>query len=58
LVWPNHVSDLGGWQSKVGRIYGVSSIPLTILIDKEGKIINTNLRGQALEAELQKIFGF
>jgi len=58
LVWPNHVSDLGGWQSKVARIYGVGSIPLTILIDKEGQIINTNLRGQALDAELQKIFGF
>jgi thiol-disulfide isomerase/thioredoxin len=58
LVWPNHVSDLGGWQSKVGRIYGVSSIPLTILLDQEGKIIATNLRGQALEDELQKIFGF
>jgi thiol-disulfide isomerase/thioredoxin len=58
LVWPNHVSDLGGWQSKVARLYGVGSIPLTILLDKEGKIIATNLRGQALEAELQKIFGF
>ena len=58
LVWPNHVSDLGGWQSKVGRIYGIGSIPQTFLLDKEGKIIAANLRGQALEAELQKIFGF
>lgn len=58
LVWPNHVSDLGGWQSKVPSQYGVKSIPLTVLIDREGKIINTNLRGQALETELQKIFGF
>jgi thiol-disulfide isomerase/thioredoxin len=58
LVWPNHVSDLGGWQSKVARLYGVGSIPQTILLDKEGKIIASNLRGPALEAELQKIFGF
>jgi hypothetical protein len=29
-----------------------------VLIDKEGKIIKTNLRGEALEAELAKIFGF
>jgi thioredoxin-related protein len=58
LVWSNHVSDLGGWQSKVAQKYGVKSIPLTILIDKEGKIINTNLRGAALETELQKIYGF
>jgi thiol-disulfide isomerase/thioredoxin len=58
LVWPNHVSDLGGWNSKVAQQYAVRSIPLTILIDKEGKIVNTNLRGPALETELQKIFGF
>ncbi|MEY3426181.1 MAG: hypothetical protein RL679_1539, partial [Bacteroidota bacterium] len=32
-------------------------IPFTVLIDKEGKIIQTNLRGQALEAELARIFG-
>lgn len=58
LVWPNHVSDLGGWQSKVARQYGVGSIPQTILLDKEGKIIANNLRGQALDSELQKLFGF
>ena len=56
LTWENHVSDLGGWNSKVGRIYGVNSVPFTVLIDKEGKIINTNLRGEALEKELEKIF--
>ncbi|MFM7668097.1 MAG: peroxiredoxin family protein [Bacteroidota bacterium] len=58
LVWPNHVSDLGGWQSKVARQYGVGGIPQTYLLDQEGKIITSNLRGQALETELQKIFGF
>jgi thiol-disulfide isomerase/thioredoxin len=57
LVWPNHVSDLGGWQSKAPKLYQVSGIPFTVLIDKEGKIIKTNLRGEALEQELQRIFG-
>ena len=56
LTWENHVSDLGGWNSKVGKIYGVNSVPFTVLIDQEGKIINTNLRGEALEKELEKIF--
>ncbi|MBL6667066.1 MAG: AhpC/TSA family protein [Crocinitomicaceae bacterium] len=56
LSWPNHVSDLGGWQSKVSRLYQVGSVPFTVLIDAEGKIIKTNLRGSALEAELEKIF--
>jgi peroxiredoxin len=57
LVWPNHVSDLGGWNSKVSRLYNVSSIPFTVLIDKEGNIVQTNLRGTALETKLVEIFG-
>ena len=58
LSWPNHVSDLGGRNSKVPKKYGVSSIPLTVLIDRDGKIIDTNLRGPSLEETLMRIFGF
>lgn len=57
LTWPNHVSDLGFWSSKVPKIYGVQGIPFTVLIDKEGKIIRTQLRGAQLEEELMRIFG-
>lgn len=57
LVWENHVSDLKGWASATARMYQVSGIPFTVLIDKEGKIIKTNLRGESLEFELQQIFG-
>ena len=58
LTWPNHVSDLGHWASKVPQIYGVKGIPFTVLVDQQGNIVKTNLRGPALEAELQRIFGF
>jgi hypothetical protein len=51
------VSDLGGWNSKVSKKYNVSSIPFTVLIDKEGNILQTNLRGPALENKLAEIFG-
>lgn len=57
LTWPNHVSDLKQWQSKVGQLYQVKGIPFTALLDKEGKIIQTNLRGEALEQELKRQFG-
>jgi len=57
LTWSNHVSDLGGWNSKVGKIYKVNSVPFTVLIDKDGKIIKLNLRGEALSNELLQIFG-
>jgi thiol-disulfide isomerase/thioredoxin len=58
LEWPNHVSELKGWQTSVLPNYGINSIPYTVLIDKEGKIIQTNLRGPALEAKLKEIFGY
>ncbi len=55
LIWPNHVSDLKKWSSAVGRIYQVNSIPFTVLIDQEGKIVTTNLRGPALEEAVSKL---
>ena len=57
LIWPNHVSDLKHWSSKAAALYGVRGIPFTVLIDQEGKIIRTKLRGAELEDELHKIFG-
>jgi thiol-disulfide isomerase/thioredoxin len=57
LVWPNHVSDLKKWNNGAAKDYGVKSIPFTVLIDKEGKVIGTNLRGVALENQLKTIFG-
>ncbi|MBR5028843.1 MAG: AhpC/TSA family protein [Bacteroidales bacterium] len=57
LVWPNHVSDLQGWTSTGGATYGITSIPATVLIDKEGRVIARNLRGTELENKLKQIFG-
>jgi peroxiredoxin len=51
-----HVSDLKYWDSEAGRAYGVESIPFTVLIDKEGKIIAKGLRGEDLRLKLEKIF--
>ncbi len=57
LLWPDHVSDLRGWSSAAGRLYGVSSIPATVLVDRDGKVLARNLRGSALENKLKEIFG-
>ena len=57
LSWPNHVSDLNGWQSAAAVDYGVNSIPATFLIDGDGKVIATNLRGPDLERKLQEVLG-
>jgi len=55
LTWPYHVSDLKFWSSKAARDYGVQSIPASYLIDPEGKIIASNLRGPALGAKLESL---
>lgn len=57
LIWENHVSDLGGWQSKGAALYGVNSIPAGFLIDENGIIIakGGDLRGAGLENELKKL---
>lgn len=57
LVWPNHVSDLQYWNSEAAQLYNVKSIPFTVLLDREGKVIGTKLRGPELAAKLQEIFG-
>jgi len=57
LVWSNHVSDLKHWASEAAAIYGVSSIPATFLIGKDGRIIAKNLRGDALSNALKQLLG-
>lgn len=56
LTWPNHVSDLLGWNTPMTKLYGFQGIPHTVLIDKEGNIIGTGLRGESLEQKLKEIF--
>lgn len=57
LEWPNHVSDLNGWTSSGGASYGITSVPSTVLVDRQGRIIARNLRGEQLANKLKEIFG-
>ena len=50
-----HVSDLKYWDCAPAKEYNVRSIPANFLIDPEGKIIATNLRGPALGAKLSEL---
>lgn len=56
LTW-THVSDLAGWQCAPAKLYRVSSVPYTLVVDKDGKIAAKNLRGDALEKKIEKILG-
>ena len=55
LTW-NHVSDLKWWDNEVSKAYGIQAIPQNYLLDKEGKIIGKNLRGEALQSFLKNLF--
>lgn len=54
MTWTN-VSDLQFWNNDIAVKYGISVVPQNILIDKNGRIIARNLRGQALEAKIEEL---
>jgi peroxiredoxin len=54
MTWPQ-LSDLKGWESVAAQLYGVQSIPFTMLIGKDGKIVATNLRGDELDHKLGEL---
>ncbi len=53
LTWNSHVSDLMKWDSKAAAQYGVSSIPKTFLVGKDGKIAAIDPRYNLEEAILK-----
>lgn len=51
-----HVSDLKYWNSSVVALYGLSQIPANFLLDKDGRIIASDLRGENLLRKLDEVF--
>ena len=56
LSW-YQVSDLQGWNSVAVSLYKFDAIPYNVLIDPQGKIIDTNLMDDDLEKKMESIFG-
>ena len=54
LKWKHHVSDLKKWDNEAAVMYGVSSIPMSFLVNPQGIIVATNLRGIALHHALDQ----
>lgn len=54
LLW-THVSDLKKWNASVVSQYNIESIPFTVLIDRDGRIVAKNLRGADLERKLAEL---
>ena len=54
ITWPQ-MSDLQGWNNAGAKLYGVNSIPATVLVDQEGTIVARNLRGEDIKAKLSEL---
>lgn len=54
MEWAN-LSDLKGWNSEGAKLYGVTSIPATVLVAQDGTILARNLRGEAIQKKLAEI---
>ncbi len=54
LPW-HQVSDLKGWDNAAGKLYGIRSIPSSVLLDPDGIIIAKNLRGDDLRNKLEEL---
>ena len=54
LIW-NHVSNLQFWNDPIAKLYKVTAIPATFLLDNEGIIIARDLRGFDLYNKVEEL---
>lgn len=54
ITWPQ-MSDLKYWDCEGSKLYAVSSIPHTVLIDGEGTILARGLHGEELQEKLAEV---
>jgi len=54
VLWPQYYDGLG-WGNSLSRLYGVYAIPHTVLIDPDGVIRATGLRGEVLDAKIGEL---
>lgn len=54
ISWPQ-ISDSLGWNSPLADAYNVTALPMSFLLDEEGRIIARNLRGPQLAAKLSQV---
>jgi len=54
MTWPQ-MSDLQYWNSPIVDLYAIQGIPHTVLLDRDGTIIEKNLRGEALDTKLAEL---
>jgi Peroxiredoxin len=54
LNWPQ-VSSLNGWDCPIAKRFNITAIPRMYILDKEGKIINQDIRGDVLSNTIDSL---
>ena len=54
MTW-DHMSDVKGWQCEGAALYGINSIPATVLVAQDGTIVARNIRGEAIKNKLAEL---
>ena len=50
------LNDSAGFKGEACKTYNITGVPYCLLLDKEGRIIKTEMRGAFLDAALEEIF--
>lgn len=56
MVW-KQLCDPHSFNGPVAKVYNIQGVPTCLLLDKEGRIFKTDMRGAALDAVLQDLCG-
>ena len=54
LTWPQ-ISSLQFWEEPIAQLYGVRAIPAAFILDENGVIVATNVRGDDLEKKVKEL---
>ena len=60
VPWPNLFSedeDQRKWEHPMAVYYGITGIPMAILVDRDGKVVSLQARGEMLARELRRLLG-
>jgi thiol-disulfide isomerase/thioredoxin len=55
LIWIQ-LNDSAGMSGQIARRFGIKALPFNCIIDPEGKILGTKIRGKELENLMTKLF--